>query len=208
MFTGLIEDIGVVQHLGGAKIIISTKLDDIKNGDSIAVNGVCLTVTEIAAGDLSFDYSPQTDKNTILSNLKKGDKVNLERALKLTSRLGGHIVSGHVDCVSKITAVTKLDNFYKISVEIDKNYGKYIADKGSVTVNGISLTVAEINGNIFDLYIIPETYKNTTLSLLKSGDSVNIETDILAKYTERLLLNKPSQESKISENFLKENGFF
>lgn len=202
MFTGLIEDIGVVRAATNTEIKISCTLSDIKTGDSIAVNGVCLTVTKISGQELSFDYSPQTDKLTTMSALRPGAKVNLERALKLSSRLGGHIVSGHADGKAKVVAVVKLDNFYKFTFLAPAQITKYIAAKGSVTIDGVSLTVANIKNTTFDIFVIPETYKNTTLAQKRVGEEVNIETDILAKYTEKLLQKKP-----LDENFFKEAGF-
>lgn len=205
MFTGLIEDIGVIKSITNQQITLTTALDDIKRGDSVAVNGVCLTVTHLSGGQLSFDYSPQTDKLTNLSVLKTGDKVNLERALKLTSRLGGHFVSGHVDFTSKIISKEKQGDFFKFTFSLESGFSKYAADKGSVAVNGISLTIAEIAQNNFSVFIIPETVKNTTLNFAVPNDLVNIETDILSKYVERLLGKEEKKD--LSIDFLKENGF-
>ena len=152
--------------------------------------------------------SDETLNITNFSSAKQGDYVNLERALTLNTRLGGHIVSGHIDCTGKLVSVEKISDFYNLKFEIPLNMTKYVIYKGSVTINGISLTVAEINDNIFTVAIIPHTYKNTVLKYLKHGDNVNIETDILAKYVEKLLgLNDNGTKNNISMEFLKENGF-
>jgi riboflavin synthase len=205
MFTGLIEDLGTVKSLTASQIIIETKLENIVLGESIAVNGACLTAA--AAGKASFtaDYSSQTDKITALSLLKPGEKVNLERALTLSSRLGGHIVSGHVDGQGRIVKVEKQERFYKITLSLGEECLKYCVDKGSIAVDGISLTIAGINNENAELYIIPETFKNTALQFKKTGDYVNIETDILAKYIEKFVKNKNS--GGISLEMLKGNGF-
>jgi riboflavin synthase len=204
MFTGLIEYIGTVKNINASEIIISTKLDDIALGASIAVNGVCLTVTKIAGENLSFDYSPITDKITNLSKLKAGNTVNIERALKMSGRLGGHILTGHVDGTVTVKSVQKLDRFYKLVFSVPREFEKYIVAKGSAAFDGVSLTVAELSPDGVVVYIIPETYNNTTLSQLRAGSTINIETDILAKYTEKLLTKNTSG---ITEQFLKDNGF-
>ncbi|MCL2389429.1 MAG: riboflavin synthase [Elusimicrobia bacterium] len=200
MFTGLIEFCGTVQSISASKLVISSAFDDTSIGASIAVNGVCLTVTEISGKNLSFDYSPVTDKYTNLSKLKNGDKVNLERALKLGGRLDGHIVSGHVDGTITLKNSQKLERFYKLTFELPKEFEKYIVSKGSVALNGISLTVAEVSAESFSVYIIPQTYNNTVI-----GKEVNIETDILAKYVQKLAVSK--KDTSLTEDFLKENGF-
>lgn len=215
MFTGIIEDIGYVKSFdsvsGGAKLEVQCSVEflkDVKIGDSICINGVCETVTKINSDGFCFDISAETLSVTNFSSLKQNDELNLERALTLKSRLGGHIVSGHIDCKGTITAVEKLSEFYSISVEIPKEFSKYVVYKGSVTVNGISLTVADIQNNIFKVAVIPHTYSNTNLRSLDVGNFVNIETDILAKYVEKLLYSgNNKKESNIDMAFLKENGF-
>ena len=204
MFTGLIEDLGTVKQISASQIVIATKLDEIRVGDSIAVNGVCLTAVLAQNGTFSADYSPHTDKITTLSALKLNEKVNLERALKLSSRLGGHIVTGHVDGIGKIEKIEKLERFYIAAVSLDKNCLKYCVTKGSISVDGISLTVAEITGNTVKLCIIPETFDNTDLQLKKPGSFVNIETDIFAKYVEKFT---SGDKSGIDLEMLKRNGF-
>ncbi|MDR2860366.1 MAG: riboflavin synthase [Elusimicrobiota bacterium] len=204
MFTGIIEDIGTVKNISGSKIIIETKLDDIKIGDSISVNGVCLTVTHFD-GSFSADYSPQTDRLTNLSLLKSGSRVNLERALTLSSRLGGHIVLGHIDGTGKIENIEKQDKFFKISFSCDDNLSKYCVDKGSIAIDGISLTLSCVSKNAFEIFIIPQSFNNTALQYKKENSIVNIETDIISKYLEKIEQNKKSGADLF--NALKESGF-
>lgn len=211
MFTGIIEETGVVQSFKkseNASITIECKnvLEGTKIGDSIAIDGVCQTVTELTSNSFSAQISNETLSVTTFQNIKVGAKVNLERALTLSSRLGGHIVSGHVDGLGKIKSIEKSLDFYNVKFEIDNSLTKYIAKKGSITINGISLTIADINSNEIKIAIIPHTFENTNLKHLKNGDFVNIEVDILAKYVENFL--STNNNSVINENFLKENGFF
>ena len=212
MFTGIIEEIGKIQSFkkdsNGATIEVecSLVLEDTKLGDSIAINGVCQTVIELSSNSFKARVSDETLKVTTFENLKSGNIVNLERALTLSSRLGGHIVSGHVDCRGKFTKIEKLTDFYNLEFEIPQEQTKYVVHKGSITINGISLTVAEINQNTFKVAIIPHTFENTNLKALNIGDNVNIETDILGKYVEKMLSAKDN-DSKISMSFLQENGF-
>lgn len=212
MFTGIIEEIGIVkefrQNGNNALIIVECQkvLEDTKIGDSIAIDGVCQTVINLSSNSFSAQVSSETLNVTSFCKLKTGNKVNLERALTLSSRLGGHIVSGHVDGLGKIKNIQKLSEFYNIKIEVDKDLTKYIAKKGSITINGISLTVANITSNEFDVAIIPHTFENTSLNTLKSGDFINVETDVLAKYVEKIL--STGNNSTVNENFLKENGFF
>ena len=205
MFTGIIEDLGTVRQTASSQIIIETKLTGISTGDSIAVNGVCLTAVSIGNGCFTADYSSQTDKVTALSSLKPDEKVNLERALTLSSRLGGHIVTGHVDGIGKIERIEKQERFYKITVSLNDDCLKYCVDKGSAAIDGISLTIAQISGKNITFFIIPETFKNTVLQFKKTGSLVNVETDILAKYVEKFTKNKNS--AGINLEMLKENGF-
>jgi len=214
MFTGIIEELGKIKSFellsNSAKLTIECEniLSDIKIGDSISVNGVCQTVIEFDSPSFSVMLSDETLKVTTFSYAKTGDFVNLERALTLNSRLGGHIVSGHIDCIGKLIKIEKLSDFYNLEFEIPLNQAKYVVYKGSITVNGISLTVANVNDNTFTVAIIPHTYDNTVLKYLKTGDSVNIETDILGKYVEKLLgFGDNKTKSNISMEFLKENGF-
>ncbi len=212
MFTGIVEETGIVKTLAkqsnGAVITVecSKVLEGTKLGDSIAINGVCQTVVEFSSDKFRAKVSDETLAVTTFDKLKAGDRVNLERALTLNTRLGGHIVSGHVDCVGKFVSIEKLTDFYNLEFEIPQEQEKYVVHKGSITVNGISLTVAQIIGNVFKVAIIPHTFENTNLKNLKIGDYVNIETDILGKYVEKLLSAKDNNKG-ISMNFLQENGF-
>lgn len=219
MFTGIIEEIGIVKEFSksakNALIVVECqKILEVgpygtKIGDSIAIDGVCQTVTALSSSSFSAQVSSETLDVTTFSRLKRGSKVNLERALTLSARLGGHIVSGHVDGLGKIKQIQKLSDFYNIKFEIEKDLTKYIAKKGSITINGISLTIADIVSNEFNIAIIPHTYENTNLKQLKSGDFVNIEVDILAKYVEKILSTGNNISKKgVDDNFLKENGFF
>lgn len=206
MFTGIIEEIGEISSITKSTITIKSKtvLEDAKLGDSIAVNGVCLTIVNLKKDEFTANVSEETFKITNFSELKSGDFVNLERALSLSSRLGGHIVTGHIDTVGEIVSIINKNEFYDLSVKFDKNFENYVVKKGSITINGISLTIADINNNTVSVAIIPHTFNNTILNTLKSKDSVNIEFDILAKYVEK---NLSTKNNSITMNFLEENGF-
>ena len=208
MFTGISEEKGKIQSIGNDYIIVkcSRVLEGSKTGDSIAVNGVCLTLTESGKDFFRADVSPETFKVTALGCLKAGDSVNLERALPADGRFGGHIVLGHVDGIAKVVSVVKNHEFFDLIIELNPDEIRYIVRKGSITVNGISLTVAEITGERVKMAIIPHTFANTNLSNLKYGDFVNIEVDILAKYVEKFL-STSDNGSGISMDFLERNGF-
>ncbi len=212
MFTGIVEEVGIVKAFNkdakGASLEIECKtvLEDTKIGDSIAINGVCQTVTELTPVGFGAKVSEETLYVTNFNSLMPGDKVNLERALTLNSRLGGHIVSGHVDCKGILLSTEKLAEFYNLEFEVPQEQKKYIIHKGSITINGISLTVANISDNKFKIAIIPHTFNNTNLKYLKIEDYVNIETDILGKYIEKFL-SANDNKSNISMSFLQENGF-
>lgn len=214
MFTGIIEEIGTIKEFtkNGNSALITIECNKILKdanttiGDSIAIDGVCQTVISFGKNYFSAQISSETLKVTTFSNFKTGKNVNLERALTLNGRLGGHIVTGHIDGLAKVKNIKKESEFYNISFEIEKNLAKYIVKKGSVTLNGISLTVADILSNEFSVAIIPHTFQNTNLNFLKTGDFVNIEVDILAKYVENFL--STGNNKALDENFLKENGFF
>lgn len=212
MFTGIIEEVGIVKNFKfiseNAEISVncSKVLEDTKIGDSIAINGVCQTVTDITETGFRAEVSKETLRVTNFSDLQSGDKVNLERALTLNERVGGHIVSGHVDNVAKFVSAEKSDDFYNMEFIVNEETARYIVKKGSVTINGISLTVAEINNTVLKVAVIPHTYENTNLLVLKNGQYVNIETDVFAKYIEKFLLNEHTT-SVITQDFLKENGF-
>ena len=196
MFTGIVEEIGIIQSISPAKLVIkcSKVLDGTTLGDSISINGCCETVVEISGSSFTVNVSDETYEITNFRYLKVGDSVNLERALTPTTRMGGHIVQGHIDMTAK----------YLGNMQFEVPDSKYIVYKGSITVNGVSLTVANLEDNIFSVAIIPHTLENTTLKDLKYGDFVNIETDILGRYVEKFL---GTGHNKIDEKFLIENGF-
>lgn len=212
MFTGIIEEIGTVQsfnlHQTNAELTVecSKILKDTKLGDSISVNGVCQTVVKKSANSFTAEVSDETLKVTNFFQIKSGDKVNLERAMTLTERMGGHVVQGHVDNIAKLISITQKNNFYNMKFELKPELLKHVIKKGSIAINGISLTVADIQENTITIAVIPHTFENTNLSMLSIGQNVNIETDIFAKYVEKILFNNKAK-STISEDFLKENGF-
>tara|TARA_B100001175_G_scaffold294991_1_gene282676 strand:+ start:313 stop:906 length:594 start_codon:yes stop_codon:yes gene_type:complete len=195
MFTGLVEDLGKVKNIdkldGYWNVDICSKLDDIIIGDSIAVNGVCLTVVSISTNVISFDIVSESLDKSNLSDLIVNQIVNLERCLKLSDRIGGHLVQGHVECVGEIISKESLlDGELIFEVSFDKEFLKYCIYKGSITLDGISLTIKEILKGSIKVSIIPHTLKNTTLGFKGVNDSLNIETDLIAKYVERNLLNR------------------
>lgn len=206
MFTGIVEETGKVQAITDRKVVIECKkvLEDSKIGDSIAVNGVCLTITSISENSFSADISPETLR--VSCKLKQGEIVNLERAMSADGRFGGHIVSGHVDGVATIVGIKNNGEFYDLQIKLSDEESKYVIKKGSITINGISLTIAKIEGSLINLAIIPHTYENTCLKWLKNGDFVNIEVDILAKYIEKFL-STSDNKSRIDIDFLQRNGF-
>lgn len=212
MFTGIVEEIGQIKEFvklsSGAKISIkcSKVLEGSKIGDSIAINGCCQTITEIGQEYFSADVSEETLRITNFEHYKSGVSVNLERALTPTSRLGGHIVQGHIDCTGNLISCDKISNFYNLTFKIPQEEIKYVVNKGSITVNGISLTVAKVCNNIFSVAVIPHTFKQTNLKNLQINDTVNIETDILGRYIEKFL-SLDNNKSTIDETFLAENGF-
>lgn len=206
MFTGIIEEIGKVKMIQRGDITkIAIACDKVLNGtrigDSIAVNGVCLTVTNVGKNLFTADLMRETLKSSNLGNLKIGSMVNLERALSISGRLNGHIVTGHVDTVGTIVNKNRIMNSNVFKIKIDERYSKYVVSKGSIAVDGISLTVVEALASYFTVSVIPHTELNTTLNFKRIGDSVNIEVDILSKYAEQLLLKKGMKELVL------ENGF-
>ena len=193
MFTGIIEAVGKVAGLerGAESVRLSVTCgkiaEDVALGDSVSINGVCLTVTTIAAPRVTFDAVYETLRKSTLGDLGVGDAVNLERAVPVGGRLGGHVVQGHVDGTGRIASIRPIGNSWFVYVDATPELMRYIVTKGSVAVNGISLTVAESEDRTFALSIIPHTWDNTTLAQLRAGDAVNIETDILGKYVEKML---------------------
>lgn len=213
MFTGLIEQVGNVNSINkindGYLLNISfhAPFDDLKIGDSVAVNGVCLTIESFKNNNVTFFGAQNTFNITNLKYLKINDKINLERALKLSSRLDGHILTGHVETTVKVLDIQKNMNTFIFKFEMpNSDLNKYICNKGSIGINGISLTVSNIGNNYFETIIIRHTLDKTNFKYLEIGSYVNIETDILAKYIENML-NLNNSESKIDYNKLNEYGF-
>jgi riboflavin synthase len=211
MFTGIVEEMGSVKALrrdaGAARLTISasTVLGNTALGDSICVNGVCLTVVEMTKSDFTADVAVETLKVTNLGDLRTGSKVNLERALQLSARIGGHLVSGHVDGVGRIRERREEGNGWRIFFDAPDIVLKYVIKKGSIAIDGISLTVADVDKTGFSIAMIPHTARLTTLGFKSAGDTVNLESDIIGKYVERLLPG--SADSGVSLDLLKMNGF-
>jgi len=213
MFTGLIEMLCIVksvQNTAGAMqltVDLGKLADETKVGDSIAINGTCLTVAQLTANVAGFDVSPETLKKSVLGKLKAGSQVNVERAVKAGDRLGGHIVAGHIDGTATIAAVHKQDKVWNIKFSAPSELLDQMVVKGSVAVDGISLTIASLDKNSFGAAIIPETLKKTTLGKAKIGDLVNIETDIIVKTIKKQLENMLGQQQKLTVERLKKLGF-
>lgn len=214
MFTGIIEEVGQIRRMGNGQLAVDAVrvLNDVKLGDSIAVNGICLTVTSFDSQHFTADVMPETFRRTSLAELKKGSLVNLERALSLNTRLGGHIVSGHIDGTGKIVSFTPEGNAILLKVAAKRDILNYVVEKGSVALDGISLTVAAVSDNDFTVSLIPHTRDVTNLHSKKIGSLLNIETDIIGKYVEKMLqpvLEKEpeAKPSKLTKAFLLENGF-
>ncbi len=215
IFTGIIEEIGKVKQInrGRQSFQISIQadivLEDVKLGDSIAVNGVCLTVTEYSSSHFAADVMPETYEKTTLKSLSSGSRVNLERALRLADRLGGHLVQGHVDGIGTIMSKTPEDIAIAYQIKAEPDILRYVVAKGSIAVDGISLTVIEVREDNFTVSLIPHTSKLTVLGWKEAGDKVNLETDIVGRYLEKLLLkSSPEKTTKsIDYKYLAENGF-
>ena len=189
MFTGIVEEVGRVAELDNYRFVIQAHkvLEDVKLGDSISVNGACLTVVEFDAGSFAVDLAPETLRRTSLGQVARGGAVNLERALLASDRMGGHIVQGHVDATGAVTGLTPEADCYIIEIEAPTQLTPYIVEKGFIAVDGISLTVVQRTEQRFTISVIPFTMANTNLSQRTVGESVNLEADILAKYVESLL---------------------
>ncbi|MFA5805696.1 MAG: riboflavin synthase [Melioribacteraceae bacterium] len=213
MFTGIIEETGKIllaeNIAGGKRLKISAAriFDDLNVDDSVSVNGVCLTVTRLDGNSFWCDAVGETLNKTTLANVKQNDEVNLERALCLTDRLGGHLVQGHINGIGVITRLTKLGENFSLEIEIPIELVKYVVDEGSITIDGISLTVAKIIDRKIKISIIPHTWSKTNLKQRKMGDRVNIETDIFAKYVEKILQSSKNEGNKFTDNWFKNLGY-
>ena len=212
MFTGIVEEVGTVAALEkrGEKIVLrvraETVLEDTKIGDSIATNGVCLTVTSMAEGTFTADMMTVTAKKSALDQLRPGSAVNLERALRPTTRMGGHIVQGHVDTVGKVMGIEPNEGGYLLHIGVEAAWAPYFVAQGSVTLNGVSLTLARAGRSDFSVSLIPETLRSTNLGELKPGDPITVEFDIVGKYL--LRQNEVAEEaSPLDMNFLRKHGF-
>ena len=216
MFTGIVEELAIVKSVNkssnGVRILIESKLcsSDAKIGDSISLSGSCLTIVSIDNGILSFDVSSETLKKSILADIKPDDMVNLERSLRADSRMGGHFITGHIDCVGELLLKKPEGEFIELSVRIPDEFMLFIAEKGSIAIDGISLTVNSIKKSTITLMIIPHTLENTTLNYKKQSQKLNIETDILAKYIHRSYESKQTKAfspASLNKKFLSEHGF-
>ena len=215
MFTGIVQGTGLIRErksAGGGLVLgleAGFDLDDPEEGESIAVNGVCLTAREISGRFFLVDVSPETLSRTVLSGFGVGDRVNLERALRLADRLGGHLVSGHVDGLGRVEDRRPAGDFTLFTFSLDPGLSRYVIEKGSIAINGVSLTVNSCVGNRFEVSIIPHTLAVTTLGELKKGDRVNLEVDIIGKYVEKLLTGGETRTNGQGVNpaFLAEHGF-
>ncbi len=204
MFTGLIEEIGIIKSIGnlggGRKITVSASkiMDDLKIDDSVSINGACQTVIKVNSKEFEVIAVEETLRKTTLGSLKSGDEVNLERAMKVSDRLGGHIVQGHVDTVGKVLSIKKENTGILYRFSFPSDFAKYLVNTGSICINGISLTTAKVESNSFDVALIPHTISVTTFKNLKQGSEVNLEFDILGKYIEKMLNhNKNSRKSNL-----------
>lgn len=218
MFTGIVQTMGSITSAiktgGDLRLLINApelNNEEIQLGDSIAVNGVCLTVIERNGSQLNFDVSLESLSRTLITEWSANSKVNLELAMLPTTRLGGHLVSGHVDGVGELVSLAEDARSWRMQFQVPENLQRYIAEKGSITINGISLTVNAITDQCFDINVVPHTMQITTMGSLKAGDKVHLEVDLIARYLERLLLGKSETQGKsasnISTSFLKNHGF-
>ena len=213
MFTGIIEELGKIaaleKHAGGAKLKIAAKIVTNKTaeGDSIAVNGVCLTALNIKSDKFSADVSDETLARSTIGDLKIGSKVNLERAVTPSTRLGGHIVQGHVDGKGKFLQAVQEGDFWTVRIGFPKDISRYLVYKGSISVEGISLTIANLTDDFFEIAVIPKTWELTNLAGLRNGDEVNLEVDMIAKYVERMMLYGKTKTENITMEKLQKLGF-
>jgi riboflavin synthase len=206
MFTGIVEEIGTVREATPNRLVIEAQkvLEGTKTGDSIAVNGVCLTVTSLGNRKFGVDVMPETLRRSNLGQLYHGDRVNLERALAISGRLGGHLVLGHVDGVGRVESVTPQEAASIMRISLPSELTPYTVNKGFIAIDGISLTIVDIDNSSFTVSLVAYTLENTTLGNKRPGDIVNLEVDIIAKYVERLMSNR---NQGLSLDFLKEYGF-
>lgn len=214
MFTGLIEDVGTIRELrrgdAGGRLAVATAIPEreLTLGESIAVNGACLTVVAFGGGLFSADLSPESLDRTTLGDLGLGSRVNLERALRLSDRLGGHLVSGHVDGIAVVTERRQEGNAVRFTFRLDPGLTRYLVEKGSVAIDGISLTVNAVAGDTFSVAVIPRTLERTNLPACRPGNRVNVETDLIGKYVERLLRpDSGSANPPLDRQFLAKHGF-
>ena len=214
MFTGIVEETGIVERVqkGSSSAVLTVQaikvLEGTEVGDSICVNGVCLTVTSLADGRFTVDVMHETLNRSSLAQLRCGSRVNLERAMRADGRFGGHIVSGHVDGVGRITEIHRDDMAIWYTVQAEPRLLRYIVEKGSVGIDGISLTVATVNADRFQVSVIPHTVRMTTLGEKRSGDLVNVENDVIGKYVERLLpARQEDRKSSVTREFLARCGY-
>ncbi len=214
MFTGIIEAVGSIESItprsGDVELVINTAdldMSDVALGDSIAVSGVCLTAVHYTDHSFQADVSNETLSKSTLSQAKVGTTVNLEKALRLGDRLGGHLVSGHVDGIGEVTNRTQDSRSWRFEIEPPKTLLKYIAAKGSITIDGISLTVNKVVNNRFDVNIVPHTLQCTTMQSLLVGDPVNLEIDVLARYLEQLMKHSDDMPQGVSKDLLYKSGF-
>lgn len=214
MFTGIVEEIGTVKNTvkKGQTIILTIQakkiLEDVHLGDSIAINGVCLTVTSFTKDEFTVDVMPETYQSTNLNTLSNHHKVNLERAMATNGRFGGHIVSGHIDATGEILGIKPLENAVTYQIKIPSSYSKYCLTKGSITIDGTSLTIFKVEDEVITISLIPHTRFYTILGSKNVGDTVNIEFDLLGKYVEKMLgLHEIKKGSSITTSFLSRNGY-
>ena len=198
MFTGIIEELGTIGSVtpaqSGAQIVVSANIvtSDSRDGDSIAVNGVCLTALDVTPTSFAADLSQETLDRSTLGSLKAGSRVNLERAVTPSTRLGGHIVQGHVDTRGSFVSAEESGDFWTVRIGYPAETSRYLVHKGSIAVEGISLTIARLQDRYFEIAVIPKTWEVTNLSTLKPGDAVNLEVDVIAKYVERMVADRES----------------
>ncbi|WP_338469526.1 riboflavin synthase [Niallia sp. XMNu-256] len=216
MFTGLIEELGTMKKINqkGNTLVLVIEADkimsDLHLGDSIAVNGVCLTVTKFTKKQFEADVMPETFKHTSLSTLKEGSKVNLERAMAANGRFGGHFVTGHIDGTGTIRKRTHIENAILIEIEIPEEFSHFVLEKGSIAIDGTSLTIFKTTNHSVTISLIPHTAKEAVIGLKREGEIVNLEFDVMAKYFYSFMQKRDevSQPGGITTNFLKENGFY